>query len=695
MVALTSGSLIDLTRELIRGATSPPIRRIAQFAEDEVRLVSGVHASKPYRIERKPWIRLWFDELDKAVRQVGRDREFLRYTFLGPNQIGKTLEAFTILVFYFLFELQEDVICGVPTGDIADAKWNEDLLPFIESSRFAHLLPVRGKGSRKGTLKAGDTIRFRHGCNLTWMSFDGRDKSRAAKTTRVLMITEADGGGEASETSVEEDPIGQLERRALNFDLSALILKESTVSTTKGPVWVDWKQGTESRLVRRCPHCRAWVTPEREHFVGWETAKTVKQAGREAAFFCPACGEAWTDEQRYAANAKAKLVHRGQTIDKRGRIRGKMPDTDTFAFRCTDVDNPFRTSDFLGRAEWRAARAANADVAVRGLEQKHWTIAWQPPQEEELQLDYDAIVNTRNGGTAIGVIPQGHRFVTAGVDIRASQVHYVVVAWKLDGTGRVIAYGKLAVPKSQSGYTEAALLATLVQLRDETLPAIATGWKNDAWYDAVWIDSAWSPVQGRNLVDHFVFESWKSEKWYGVMMPIVGRGIGQWDKSRYSRPTKFGKTIWYVGPDSHGRGEPDLRCKHRVVINVDEAKAWGHSRLIPPVFDDDGKLTPAAVSFFTPATGDHAEFVRHLLSEKMIREYKPGIGEVIVFVSQSRVNHWLDCYGYACSAARSKYCGVEVVRSPDEAPVISASRPVATTQPTQSAGGNWSGVPVW
>jgi phage terminase large subunit GpA-like protein len=674
---------IEATQRAIAGAVSPPIRTIGQFAEDEIRLVSGVHIGKRYRIHRKPSVRLWFSVLDDAVRQHGIERDFLRFTYLGPNQFGKSLEAFSIPILYFLFEAQEDVICGVPTGDIADAKWNEDIRPFILASRFKSLLPTgRGKGSKGGTIKAGDAIRFEHGRTLTFMSFGGRDKSRAAKTTRVLIITEADGAV-ASEVTLEEDPIGQLERRALNFDLDAIILKESTVSTTKGPVWHDWKAAGEPRVARPCPHCGEPGTPEKEHFTGWKEGKTVKQAGRLAAFHCPSCEKPWTDEQRIKANEQSTILYPGQELDESGIVHGDPPDTDQFAIRFTDADNPFRTSDFLGRACWRAERKADKETEWRGLDQKHFAIPWRPDAEAEIELVFDELVDGRNMPTQLGALPEGHEIVTAGVDLRASQVHYVVVAWRQDGTGRVVAYGVIKVKKSAMGYSPSAIWTALKQLRDGVFPAIAANW-GDVWYRQVWMDSAWSPLQGANLVDQFISQSWQLPQWAGVLMPILGRGVGQYAKGEYSRPRTFGKTTWYVGPDSHGAYEPSLMCKQRYVINVDEAKTWGQSRLAVAIQDEEGNLTPGAVSFFTPTTGDHSEFVRHLLSEHGIREYKPGIGEVTKFYSDSRVNHWLDCYGYACSAARSKYCNVEVRPEPPAKRVVAQGGAVNERSEQQS-----------
>lgn len=84
----------------------------------------------------------------------------------------------------------ETVILGVPDMEMASDKWQLDILPVIERSRFRDLLPKRGAGSRGGRV---ETIHFRHGATLKFMSGGGSDKSRAGFTSRVVVITETDG----------------------------------------------------------------------------------------------------------------------------------------------------------------------------------------------------------------------------------------------------------------------------------------------------------------------------------------------------------------------------------------------------------------------------------------------------------------------------------------------------------------------
>jgi hypothetical protein len=84
----------------------------------------------------------------------------------------------------------ETVICGLPDMDMASDKWNMDILPVLEQSRYRDLMPQRGGGSRGGKV---ESVKFTNGATLKFMSGGGSDKSRAGFTSRVVVVTETDG----------------------------------------------------------------------------------------------------------------------------------------------------------------------------------------------------------------------------------------------------------------------------------------------------------------------------------------------------------------------------------------------------------------------------------------------------------------------------------------------------------------------
>jgi hypothetical protein len=181
MDTLTTNSLGELTWCLSQ-ARPQRLRSMRQFAEEEVIIPDGPFAGRPFRCARQPYTGLWFDEVDSG--------RWTRCVATGPTQSGKTLSCFIIPLLYHLFEMGETVICGLPDMDMASDKWNMDILPVLEQSRYRDLMPQRGGGSRGGKV---ESVKFTNGATLKFMSGGGSDKSRAGFTSRVVVVTETDG----------------------------------------------------------------------------------------------------------------------------------------------------------------------------------------------------------------------------------------------------------------------------------------------------------------------------------------------------------------------------------------------------------------------------------------------------------------------------------------------------------------------
>src|SRR5262249_36498361 len=160
--------------------------------------------------------------------------------------------AFVIVLMYHLFEVGETVLCGVPSLDIVDDKWKTDILPAINASRYKDLLPKTGEGSRGG--KVTSRVDFLNGVTLRFMTGGGDDQSRAAFTTRVLIVTEVNGFARSGASSIEADQLSQLEGRTRAYGDRARIYYECTAGLEDAGIWPEYANGTQSRLALPCPH---------------------------------------------------------------------------------------------------------------------------------------------------------------------------------------------------------------------------------------------------------------------------------------------------------------------------------------------------------------------------------------------------------------------------------------------------------
>jgi hypothetical protein len=238
-------------------------RSMRRFAEEEIVLPSGPHKDERLRVALNPWLGLWLDEIDS-----GRWRGS---TSPASGRAARRSAAPRLPVMYHLFECRETTVYAAPTIEMANDKWKQDVLPAIEASDFKDLMPEQGRGSRGGTALSHPVP---HGPTLRFMTGGGDDKVRAGFTARAAVITETDGMDEAGGSSRETDKINQVESRTNAFGDRARVYMECTTSIETGRTWRELKDGTDSRIVLPCPHCRRGSRPSASTWSAGRTRAT-------------------------------------------------------------------------------------------------------------------------------------------------------------------------------------------------------------------------------------------------------------------------------------------------------------------------------------------------------------------------------------------------------------------------------------
>jgi phage terminase large subunit GpA-like protein len=543
--------------------------------------------------------------------------------------------CFVLPILYHLFEIGETVVVGLPDGDMAADKWERDLWPAIQQTRYAHLFPSRGRGSRGGKF---DTIHFLNGATLKFMTGGGGDKSRAHFTTRVVCFTEVDGLDSSHSTSVEAAKVKQIEARTLSYGENRRIYKECTVSVDTGHIWSRYKAGTESRIVIRCPHCRLYVTPERENLTGWQDATNELAAAQQASFVCPSCEKPWSEDDRSRANADCKLIHRGQGMTKSGKVTGDGPEVKTLGFRWSAANNLFLSTGFLGASEWHASRSISEDDAQRQMSQFYWAIPYTSPDLQATRLDFDK-TKKKQAKWSKGLIPENTAYVTVGVDIGKRLMHWVATAWlEHDQGAHTFDYGREEVPSDDMAVERAILLA-LRSMRERCEDGWVTPAGKQRPPDQVWIDAGWMP----DAVYDFCRES--NRDFY---RPIIGRGIAQDRKRWYSKPKRTGATVKKVGNGWHVAYVPATKM-HLVEINADIWKSRIHQMLLL------SPETKGSLTLYRATENEHVSFVKHMMAEHEVDEFIAGRGVVKRWEKQHSNNHWFDAQYIAAAAA--SFCG--------------------------------------
>ena len=598
------------------------LRTMAEFAEQEVVLPTGPYQGLRFNLDRNPFSRLLFREIDSG--------HWRRIFATGPQQSGKTLNVSVIPLMYHLFEIGETAIYGVPTLDMVAQKWQQDLRPVIAASKYADQIPDAGQGSRGGRV---EQITFRNGATLLFRTGGGSDKKRAGFTSRILGITEVDGMDTASAKSREGDRIGQLEGRVSAFE-NSVTYGECTVTIEAGRTWHEYTAGTESRVCIPCPHCGEYVTPEREHLVGWQDAADVLDAKDRTRVACPACGAMWTNEQRIEANRRSVLAHRGQTVLKSGEIEGPVPRTDTLGFRWNAINNLLVSQGEIGAREWRAAREPDETNATKKLLQFTWARPYKPDADEMTELSAEAITK-RVATEEQGDVPKnaaGGVIVT--IDLGKYVAHWTAGVERTDGSPHVVDYGTFDIPSADMA-PEKALFAALRTFRDGVIrPGI-----DGKPVTLTWIDSGYLT----STVYAFCKESGPG------FMPTKGFAVNT-QNGRYREPKKPGGPVAYIGHRYH-LARVRAEKTRLVELDADHWKAWLHGRLATPIGQ------PGAMTLYQAEPARHMRIARHITAEKQVEVFIPGKGVHMGWRVLSKSNHWLDClalFGAALDYAKAK-----------------------------------------
>ena len=641
-------------RTLTATAREPRRRTIREFAEQEIVVADGPFPGR-FHVDRQPFARLFFDEV-----QSGRWTEF---NIVGCVQSGKTLIGFVIITLYHLFEVQEAVICGVPDENLAKSKWLKVIRPAIVHTRYERDLPHTGEGSREGARIT--SIYFRNGATLRFMSGGGMDAARASETARVVVITETSKLDARASTSQESDKISQLKARTKAFDDEARVYLESTPTIEDGAAWQNHVQGSASRIALPCPLCACWAIPtdtaaDRDWLIGWKEARDEIEAGERGAFACPHCGQRWTEEQRRTANLAGVLVHRGQRIEKLDEgmavwadkepwapiagsdhaVVGPLPRTRTLSFRWSAVHNLLRSAGNMAAEEWRAARAVDEENAQRAILQNLWALPYAPDLTELTPLRAEDI-QKRRAEHPRGLVPDDTVVLSAGIDLGKWRGYYVVTAWTKTG-GHVVEYGCLDIATDALG-VERATLAALREFRDRC----ATGWPlakgGTRQPIQVWIDTNYA--DSRASVIAFCRETNQGPvpSLVHVFRPLLGRGGGAEAARAYTRPSKAGNVVHFVGEGYH-LSWFKVDHLHVVEINVDQWKSWVHDRLaMPPEAE-------GAIALYAALPAEHLTFAKHLTAEKRVQAFVPGKGMVTRWERLRPNNHYFDALVYAAGA---------------------------------------------
>jgi len=632
----------DFVQKFCKNARSAKLRSIIEFAEEEIRLPrdGGPHEGQRFKRERQPYVELLYNQFML--------RKYAEFIICGPSQSGKTLSAFVVIIAYVVAELRTNMVIAVPDLNMVDNKWQIDILPvFRESPLLASLLPVKGVGSPEGG-KVKDSVTFQNGVTIKFMTKGGSDQSKAGFTAPIVAMTEAAGFSENNSGSSESDPFRQFKARQRatkqflkggKVNTKRQFFAEGTCTNEDELPWRARIGSTKSRIVCQCKDCKEWVTPEREHLVGWQEASDQFEAVENAVFICPSCACVIDEDAREKMNSGMRLLHDGQEIDAKGNVKGKEARSARLWFRWNAFNNLFQSIGDIASEEWSNAQIDEDDPdrlnGEKDLMQSVWATPYVPPSDATRPLD-KSLIAVRTGSKENlkkNEIPADTKHLAIGVDIGRWKCWYFAIAFQHDRM-HVPFYGSWNTSLTKGGMVEkkherVAIVDCLIEMTQffESFTRKP---------DAVWIDSGYMPDA--------VFEACRrtGSGMRNRYKPIIGRGKTTRDKRKYSKPSRIGNEVRRAGNGWHLSYVP-TRKGWQATVDVDTQK-FNVQRALRNIEGQAGALT-----LFDAPPHEHKQVSAHLASEFFKRWQEPD-GSWKEEWFQTGHNHLLDCAAYAMGA---------------------------------------------
>jgi len=663
-----------------------------EFARKYIVMPSGPHVGESYRDEWQPVIGLLWDELDLNY--------WWEVVVTGPVQASKSFGALVVPTLRDVHELRFEPIVAVPEADMFADKWDKDFKTVLRASpALEHLLPQTGSGSKEG--RAKDRVTLGNGIDIKVMSGGGKATNKAGYSTPRLRITEAAGfsGGSSSEKDNEADKYRQLLGRLGSFkrtDPRRLVMIEGTLTVEeelpqrlRGNDDDEALISTRSRIVSPCPHCREWISPEREHLVGWKEAKNVEEVYANAHFVCPSCGVAISDAERCASMQQCQLLHWGQEITPDGEIVGALPPTRRLWFRWSAWHNLLLDAADTAFKEWEAAQIAEGtedrENAERDLCQKSWAIPYVSKLSDAEPLRPDKIKHRRESWKR-NVCPPDTVKVTVGCDCGKKRCHWVAIAGRANGSVHVVAYGWFDVCTSDLDDVESKLKAALQSIIDDTFEAgflqaaaaAASGsveTYSSRMIDSVWIDRGWM----KDVVCDVVRPLGSSRD--NRYRAAKGFGKSTRDKLSYNSPPKRSKNRPWMG--NRWYGEVDLTDRI-VKFNFD---ADYYKRRVHEWFRVKPGIKGSITLYAPEVSSEHDVLLQHVCNEQYVTKWEPGKGFVSSWDKRG-ANHLLDSLAEA--AAALDYVGFRMADAPNPDPEPEPEDPhPPASKPAKKPQGNW------
>jgi phage terminase large subunit GpA-like protein len=397
---------------------------------------------------------------------------YKRVVFVTAAQMGKT-DGVIDLMGCRLDQRPAPVIYVGPSREFLTDQFEPRLMDLLDQAASLAKKVVRGRRMKKTRkIISGVPVRLAHAGSSTALKSDPAALAIVDEYDEMLANVRGQG-----------DPLGLVEARGFTFaDFCAAITstpsrgivdteidtqsdlefwKTAEAQDLESGIWKLFQEGTRYHWAWPCPACGAYFIP-RFKLLRWPEKATPSEAKRGAWLECPHCGGVIEETDRAAMNARGVYVAPGQWIDVEGVVHGEPADTSTCSFWVSGLASPFVTLGERAEAYLKALASGEDDKVQTAINAGFGECYAEG-------LSGDAIdwkeVAAKRVPYRTGEVPRGVLRLTAGVDVQARSLYYVLRGWGSLARSWLIDYGQLFGPTHEDAVWD-ELLAILTRSYD-------------------------------------------------------------------------------------------------------------------------------------------------------------------------------------------------------------------------------------
>jgi len=387
-----------------------PNLTVSEWAE-RYRVIPPMKSAEPgkWKNDRTPYL--------KKIMDAFNDENIEEIVFCSATQVGKTQVILNMLGYAVDFD-PDSIMVVYPTEDTGRDVFRDFIDPMINSSRN-----LRNKKPDNANDYTLTRISFKNGATI-FLAWANSPASLASKPIRYLFLDEVDkypinAGKEAS-------PIELAKERTSTF-WNRKIVMVSTPTTESGHIWQAYEHAdVQYHFYVPCPHCGHYQMLKFEQ-VRWENKTgTFIEAENTAYYECEKCGGKIYDHH------KPKMLLKGEWRPDK-RIRNYK----TVAFHLSGLYSPWRT---FGQFARKFLESKNQPEKLQNFVNSWLAEPWRDNTTLLKQEEAIESLKTHIQGE-MGLVPSDAVALTAGVDVQADKMYFVIRAWKSDYTSWLILEG--------------------------------------------------------------------------------------------------------------------------------------------------------------------------------------------------------------------------------------------------------------